>query len=276
MIEGLAGLARQRVDAGFQAFLASFMFARLPGDPKAIIGQMRDETQRVYSTFVSRVARRPLSPRSVGSLPIMIAAPDMPVPKRVKLSADEIALNGGLHLHAILLMPPHSRLRMAADEHFRLNQGLYVRDRSRLDRIDVRPIVHTPERAVDYVLKTLRRGRVAYDDILILPRAVAEIRDRATPPPSSWSETWQDRNSTPFPRRHGWTDTRPITTTCWAITAWRPTLTASPTNITSGSWICTNSEFDLLIFQSCVGFLRIEIFGEGPDNDEQGETEDSQ
>lgn len=153
------------------------MFGRLPGNPKAIIGQMRDETQRVFSTFISRVARRPLSPRSVGSLPIMIAAPDMPVPKRVKLSADEIALNGGLHMHAILLMPPRSRLRIPADEYFRLNQGLYVGDRSRLDRIDVRPIDHTPERAVDYVLKTLRRGRVAYDDILILPRAVAEIRD---------------------------------------------------------------------------------------------------
>lgn len=37
-----------------------------------------------------------------------------------------------------------------------------------------------------------------------------------------------------------------------------------------------DSEFDLLIFQSCVGFLHIEIFGEGRDNDGQGGIEDSQ
>jgi hypothetical protein len=151
------------------------MFARLPGNPAAVVGQMRDEATRVFSALITRVARDPR--RSAGSLPIMIAAPDTPVPKRDKPAGDEIALNGGLHMHAVLLVPPRSRLRTSVEDHFRLNAGLYLRDRSRLDRVDVRPITHTPERAVDYALKAVRRGRVAYDDVLILPRAVAELRD---------------------------------------------------------------------------------------------------
>jgi hypothetical protein len=44
---------------------------------------------------------------------------------------------------------------------------------SRLDRVDVRPI----ERAVEYVLKSLRCRRFSTDDVFVLPRALAEIRD---------------------------------------------------------------------------------------------------
>lgn len=176
-IEGLADLTRQRVDAGFEPSLVTFMFARIPGNPATIIGGMRREAERVYAALITRVVRRPMSLRSVGLLPIMIAAPDMPVPKRNKPAGDEIALNDGLHMHAVLLVPPGSRLKAGAEEHFHRHQRLYVRDRSRLERIHVRPITHTPESAVDYVLKSLRRNRVAYDDVLILPRALAEVRD---------------------------------------------------------------------------------------------------
>ena len=75
-------------------------------------------------------------------------------------------------------MPPRSRLPTPVDEHFRQQQALYVRDRSKLDRIDVRPIKHTIELATDYVLKSVRRRRFTTDDVLLLPRALAEVRDR--------------------------------------------------------------------------------------------------
>lgn len=54
--------------------------------------------------------------------------------------------------------------------------ALYVRDRRRLDSIDVRPIEGAVERAVGYALKSLRRRRFSYDDVLVLPRAVSELR----------------------------------------------------------------------------------------------------
>jgi hypothetical protein len=175
LIRGYGTMVRQRVDVGRKPYLLTFMFTSLPGSPAAIVGQMRAEATRVFTTLITRVARRPTSPASVDLLPVMIAAPDMPVPKIVKPAADATSLNAGLHMHGLLLMPPRSRLKVGADEHFRDHQGLYCGDRSRLDRIDVRPITHTPELVVDYLLKSVRRGRVSYDDILILPRAVAEL-----------------------------------------------------------------------------------------------------
>ena len=175
MINGLADLVRQRVNAGFEPSLLTFMFARLPGSPTAVVGQMRDEATCVYSTLITRVVRDPR--RFAASLPIMIAAPDMPVSRLNKQTIDSIALNGGSHMHAVVLVPPASRLQMTAEEHFLLNQDLYLGDRSRIDRIDVRPVTHSPELVIDYVLKAVRRGGFAYDDILILPRAVSELPD---------------------------------------------------------------------------------------------------
>ena len=71
-------------------------------------------------------------------------------------------------------MPPRSRLRVTAAEHFRQSQSLYVRERSLLectgerrerewllDRIDVVPIEHTVECVVEYVLKGLPRHALA-------------------------------------------------------------------------------------------------------------------
>jgi hypothetical protein len=102
----------------------------------------------------------------------------------------QIELNGGgLHLHGILLVPPRSRPAVSAAEHFRQWQSLYVRERSLLDcageareraspleRVEVDPVERTVECAVEYVLKGLPRRRCAVDDVLVLPRALAEMR----------------------------------------------------------------------------------------------------
>jgi len=175
-LTGYALLAAHRVADGWQPHLATLMFSHLPGKPKAVLAQMFDEAEHIYRTFVTRCVRRPLSPRSICDLPIMITAPDFPIGKTNKPLA-QVVLNNGLHLHAILLVPPRSRLPISAQEHFRQHQSLYVRDRSRLDRVDVRPIDNTVERAVEYVLKSLRRRRFSMDDLLLLPRALAELRD---------------------------------------------------------------------------------------------------
>ena len=174
-LTGYAQLAAQRVAGGWHAYLVTLMFSRLSKECQPALPQMFDEAGRVYRTFVTRVVRRPLSSQSV-DLPVMIAAPDYSVGKSDKPVA-QIALNGGLHLHAILLVPPRSRLRIPVDEHFRQQQALYVGDRGRLSTIDVRPIEDTIERAVEYVLKSLPRRRFTTDDVLVLPRALSEMRE---------------------------------------------------------------------------------------------------
>jgi hypothetical protein len=45
-----------------------------------------------------------------------------------------------------------------------------------ITKIDVRPVVDGYERVVDYVFKTIKRGRVSYDEgVLILPRTRDEL-----------------------------------------------------------------------------------------------------
>jgi hypothetical protein len=177
IIDGYAELIGQRIEAGQIPYFMTFMFARLNGNNAAMIAQMRTEIERVYSTFLTRIVRRPMSPRSTGLLPILIGAPDTPVAKRAKLPSADVTLNGGIHVHGILVMPQRSRLTIPVEEHFREQQRLYVLDRTRLDRLHVLPIVQNLDDVVRYALKGLARGRLPYDSIVILPRSLAEIRE---------------------------------------------------------------------------------------------------
>ena len=175
VIAGYSQLVVDRVREGWHPYLATLMFAPLPGKPAAVMEQMKAGTELVYKKFLTRAVRRPRSAWSAGWLPVLVAAPDTPVGKHDKPLA-EVKINGGLHMHGVLLMPPFSRLRLPADEHFRQRQAFYVGDRSRLRAIDVRPIEADVGKAVDYALKNVRRGRFSVDDLLILPRAASELR----------------------------------------------------------------------------------------------------
>jgi hypothetical protein len=174
-IAGLAALVQSRVRAGWSPYLLTLSFAPLPPNPMAgATAQMGDAVDRLYRTFLTSVVRSPTSPSAVDSLPILIAAPDLPVPKRSRPAGDPIALNGGLHFHGVLVVPPSSRLRTAVDRHFVDQAARYLR--WPVTEIDVRQVGRTPERVVDYVLKSVRRRRFSLDDVLILPRARSEVR----------------------------------------------------------------------------------------------------
>jgi hypothetical protein len=176
LIIGYAELIQQRIREGWQPYLITFMFNRLPGNQAAVIKQMQDEVERVYATLVTRVVRKPRSPKSADRLPVFIGFADRPVPKRERKQLREIALNGGLHYHGILLMPARSRLRTGLAFHFMKYQRLYLRDRSRLDRIHVLAIESDPCYVVRYALKALENGRLPYDDcVLVLPKSVNEL-----------------------------------------------------------------------------------------------------
>jgi hypothetical protein len=176
MLAGYIQLVEDRVRQGYQPSLITFMFRQLPGSPQAIIRQMRDEVERVFATFLTRVVRDPRSPRSVGRLPVLIASADLPVAKKEKRALREVTINSGLHFAGVLLVPSQSRLRVTAQQHFAERAELYLGGRRRLDRIDVRPVESDPPRVVDYVMKACTRGRLAYDDcVMVLPRARGEL-----------------------------------------------------------------------------------------------------
>ena len=84
LITGYSQLLQERMDHGFDAYFLSFMFKPFTGSQKALLSQMNDEVQRVYSTLVTRVARNPRAESQTASLPFLITCPDRPVYKEKK------------------------------------------------------------------------------------------------------------------------------------------------------------------------------------------------
>ena len=175
LVDGYTQLVTDRARAGWSCNLVTFVFSQLPGSRTAVINRMKDEVHRIYSTLLTRVHRKPRT-ASTDELPVLIGAMDLPVYKRDKASGPMVNCNGGLHVHALLLMPPVSRLKGSLTDHFREKQELYVGPGRAALRIDIRPVVEDHRRVVDYVLKTVLNGRISYDEaVLVLPRARGEL-----------------------------------------------------------------------------------------------------
>jgi|HubBroStandDraft_5_1064220.scaffolds.fasta_scaffold136735_1 hypothetical protein len=175
LVDGFARLVIDRVNDGWSCHLMTFPFVQLPGPRSAVIQAMKDEIQRVYSTFVTRTHRKPRT-ASPDELPVLIAAADLQVYKRDPTSSPLILCNGGLHFHGLLLVPLDIRLKVPVEQHFRDYQVMYVGRRRLITKLDVRPVDQTAERAVDYVFKTILRRRISYDEgVLILPRTRDEL-----------------------------------------------------------------------------------------------------
>jgi hypothetical protein len=174
-VDGFTQMVIDRVDDGWSCHLMTFPFVQLPGPRGAVIRAMKDEIQRVYSTFVTRTHRKPRT-ASPDELPILIGAADLGVYKREPKFSPLILCNAGLHFHGLLLVPPDTRLEIPVEEHFRDYQGMYLGRRRLITKLDVRPVTETFDRAVDYLFKTILRGRVSYDDgVLLLPRTRSEL-----------------------------------------------------------------------------------------------------
>jgi hypothetical protein len=53
---------------------------------------------------------------------------------------------------------------------------MYLGKHRLIQSLDIRPVTDSRERVVDYVFKAVLRGRVSYDEgILLLPRARQEL-----------------------------------------------------------------------------------------------------
>jgi hypothetical protein len=136
---------------------------------------MKDEVHRIYSTFLTRVHRNPRT-APTDELPALVGAMDLPVHKHAKSSGPIVLCNGGVHVHALMLVPPTSRLKEFLADHFREKQEEYVGSGRSALRIDVRPVTEDHRRVVDYVFKTVLNGRLLYDEaVLVLPRSRTEL-----------------------------------------------------------------------------------------------------
>jgi hypothetical protein len=77
------------------------------------------------------------------------------------------------------LIPDRSRLREPLQDHLQAHAHVYAIDGA-ISKIDVRPVTHGYDRVTDYVLKTIKRGSISYDEgMLILPRSRQELSSPA-------------------------------------------------------------------------------------------------
>ncbi len=174
LMAGYQDWVQNYVDQGWTPFIVSFMFSQLRGSVSSVLGQMKREIERAYSRLPTQFHRSPNSPTGFRLLPRMILFPDLPVFKWEKKSIRDVSINDGLHYTGIALTPPFSRFHSSLDIHFVQHQQEYLSDK--LDRIDVREIIWDPGYVTDYAAKSVKRGRVSEEHIIILPRSITEMR----------------------------------------------------------------------------------------------------
>ncbi|WP_407522694.1 hypothetical protein [Methylobacterium oryzisoli] len=166
------------LNQGWNGYFLSFMFNQLRGNRSGLLAQMEKEVERVYATLLTRVVRDPTHEKNRDLLPRWIICPDLPVPKREKLSLQDVTINNGLHLQGFGLHPPTTRLKHPLDQHFVEHQSLYVKIGGDLRRVTATPITRTPKQVVGYGFKAITRRTASFDDLVVLPRTLNEIRDR--------------------------------------------------------------------------------------------------
>jgi hypothetical protein len=175
LVAGYTQLITDRVQVGWTYDLVTILFCPLTGARSSVISKMTDEVQRVYSTLVTRVHRKPKTAPN-DELPVFVGAADLPVYKRDRSAIIPVFCNGGLHFHLLVLIPPGSRLKEPLAEHLEKNRDLYSGNGTSIQRIQVEAATRVGSRLVDYVLKTILSGRLSYDEaVVVFPRARAEL-----------------------------------------------------------------------------------------------------
>jgi hypothetical protein len=157
------------------------MFEPLHGTTQGIINQMHVAIHReFYIKFMLRFVRDPHRQREAERMPQLMLFPDRPVWKQEKGSMKEVTINsGGLHFNGPMLIPPVSRFHGCPIKHIKEYQARYTRDR--IARIHVVEIDGNVHRIADYAVKSVKWHRVDPDDILLLPKALSEVKNASMP-----------------------------------------------------------------------------------------------
>lgn len=156
------------VGQGYQPFFMSFMFQPLGFSPKEnFIAIAHADIRRCYSCIVTRFAHHPNDIRERSKLPIMLVAPDLPVPKTEKSSVQDVTINDGLHFHAMFLQPPVSRFKQQFHLWAKASQDQLIGGTS-ISRMWVGRVACTPDYMTEYAFKTVGK-KLSLDTVLILP-----------------------------------------------------------------------------------------------------------
>jgi hypothetical protein len=157
----------------WEAYFLTFLFHHIPGPAPEKIRQMQEELSRFYGKLASWTVRKPKSPICAHLLPRAVFFPDGPCYKWKKQTVRDVSINDGLHYHGLVLVPAKSRLKVPFLQHLRDKKRAY--GRGCILTTHAEPIWNQERFVADYAGKAVKRERVSYDDVLVLPRTGAEL-----------------------------------------------------------------------------------------------------
>jgi hypothetical protein len=131
---------------GWNTHLVTFMFNHIPGSSAVKLELMQDSVCRSYSKLVTSVVRKPNSIHQLFDRPRMITAPGYPIYKH---KWDDIASHVARKLFLYRKLPLRSI-------------------ESKLVKTDL-------FRVPDYIMKSVKRGRCRWEDVLCLPKSSSEL-----------------------------------------------------------------------------------------------------
>ncbi|MGO7955416.1 hypothetical protein [Rhizobium leguminosarum] len=176
ILDAYISMVDERINAGFEGSLLTFMFKDLKGSEDARKAQMTEEVGRIFSVLLSRFFKRPAT-MPINQMSFFMGGVDWPVHKKTKKAINGITNNDGMHFGGIYLVPPKSRTAMNLEDVVDRAMPKIMRT-GKLTHIHVKPMRATPSKAAGYVLKSVERLRIGSGEILILPRVRSEIGDR--------------------------------------------------------------------------------------------------
>ncbi|MBK8009708.1 MAG: hypothetical protein IPK23_15750 [Rhizobiales bacterium] len=154
---------------------ATVLFKHLEGSSRWTEGQMLADIEKLYARLLTRYVR---NPRSDKEKPLWVILRDLPVYKRGKKAClTDFQVNGGVHFHPIIAIPPADMCRPGVGLKRLLGQrqeDFFVRG-TNISTFHVKRVTGDIDDVVDYALKQLGRGNATRDDLIILPRAVREL-----------------------------------------------------------------------------------------------------
>lgn len=224
----------------YTIWFGTLQFHHLGLDRIELIRVMEAEMQRIYRLLLTRIVRNPRK-ADISELPKLIGFPDSPVLKRQPATYLDTRPNDGVHYHFLYAVPCSSRLHgKHLQHHISEHRALYLGQHRRIYKIDLRPFV-VGHRLADYTFKHLKRNAYSSDDVLILPKATAEIDTPPGRPPP------QRPRFAPHELRAGFRrllhDCRPVLSRCRTIQVFKEREASHPFLVISLTfWSCGLSD----------------------------------
>lgn len=160
---------------GWRIYLATVLFEHLEGSSRMVEAHMLTDMETLYARLLTRYVR---NPRSNKEKPLWVILRDYPVYKRgKKASLSDFQVNGGVHFHPLIAIPPARMCRPGVGLKRLLgrHEKMFFLRGTKISTFHVKRVTGDVAEVVDYALKQLTRGNVTLDDLIIIPRTAHEL-----------------------------------------------------------------------------------------------------